>query len=126
MLDDSGYDAYRHSQVEARAATADPHQLVLMLVDGLLDELARVEGHLQAKNYERKGQSIARCMNILGGLDTALDMEKGGALAVELHRLYDFCGSQLFEVGLKNDPAGLTVVRTIINDLREGWEALSL
>ena len=92
----------------------------------LLDELARVEGHLQAKNYERKGQSIARCMNILGGLDTALDMEKGGALAVELHRLYDFCGSQLFEVGLKNDPAGLTVVRTIINDLREGWEALSL
>lgn len=125
MLDNSGYDAYKHSQVEARAAAADAQQLVLMLIDGLLDELARVEGHLDARNYERKGQSIARCMDILGGLDTALDLEKGGPLAEELHRLYDFCGSQLFAVGLSNDKAGVALVRTVISNLREGWEALA-
>jgi len=125
MYDDSGYDAYQHTQVEAKAASADPHQLVLMLVDGFLDELDRIEGHLAAKQLERKGQSVARCMDILSGLDTALDMKKGGAVTQQLHDLYDFCGRQLFEVSLKNDPAGLVVVRKVMTDLREGWQALA-
>lgn len=125
MFDDSGYDAYQHAQVEAKAASADPHQLVLMLVDGFLDELYRVEGHLEARNMERKGQSVARCMDILGGLDTALDLEKGGAIAQELHRLYDYMGRQLFEVSIKNDPAGLTIIRQVMGDLREGWQAMA-
>ena len=125
MYDDSGYDAYQYTQVEAKAASADPHQLVLMLVDGLLDELDRIEGHLQARQLDRKAQSVARCMDILSGLDTALDMKKGGAIAQQLHDLYDFCGRQLFEVSLKNDPAGLAVIRKVMNDLKEGWQALA-
>ncbi|MCG8517642.1 MULTISPECIES: flagellar export chaperone FliS [Marinobacter] len=125
MIDDTGYDAYQHAQVEARAASADPHQLVLMLVDGLLDELARIEGHLAAGNLERKAESVTRCMDILGGLDTALDLENGGPIAEELHRLYDFCGRQLFDVSVKNDPAGLKVVHQVMSDLREGWQAMA-
>jgi|SRR5690606_7476102 flagellar protein FliS len=125
MLEDNGYDAYKHSQVEARAASADPHQLVLMLVDGFLDELARIEGHLEAGNLERKATSIARCMDILGGLDTALDLENGGPIAEELHRLYDYCGRQLFDVSIKNDASGLETVRKVMTDLREGWQAMA-
>ena len=73
-----GYDAYQFAATQAKAASADPHQLVLMLMDGLLDEMARAEGHIQVKQYERKGQAINKCLQILGGLDSALDMEKGG------------------------------------------------
>lgn len=125
MLEDNGFDAYRHTQVEARAASADPHQLVLMLIDGFLDELARIEGHLEAGNLERKAASIAKCMDILGGLDTALDLEKGGPIAEELHRLYEYCGRQLFEVSLRNDASGLEPVRRVMTNLREGWQAMA-
>ena len=82
-----GYDAYQFAATQAKAASADPHQLVLMLMDGLLDEIARAEGHILARQYERKGQSINKCLQILGGLDSALDMDKGGELASNLHRL---------------------------------------
>ncbi|MDX9875789.1 MAG: flagellar export chaperone FliS [Spongiibacteraceae bacterium] len=125
MSDFSGYDAYRHTTVEARAATADPHQLVLMLVDGLLEELARAAGHMEAKRYDRKGQSISKCMDILSGLDTALDLEKGGEIAAQLRELYDFCGRQLFEASVNNDPGMLAVVEQVITNLREGWQALA-
>ncbi len=125
MTDYSGHEAYRHSSVEARAASADPHQLVLMLIDGLLDELARAAGHMEAKHMERKGQSIAKCMDILSGLDTALDMEKGGEMALQLRQLYDFCGRHLFQASLKNDVAGLAVVEQIIANLRDGWQAMA-
>lgn len=125
MYSDSGFDAYQQTATEARAASADPHQLVLMLVDGLLDELARVEGHIQARRPERKGVAIKKCMQILGGLDSALDMQKGGELAQSLRQLYDYCGQQLFEVSLSHDLDKLAKVVKIISELRIGWQAMA-
>lgn len=137
MTDDSGYDAYRRSQVETRAASASQEQLVLMLVDGFLDEISRLDGHLHAfndptnntalksKSLEKKGHSITRCINILRGLDTALDMDTGGELAQNLHDLYDFMGKQLFKVSVSNDLSDLDPIRTTMSDLREGWVAMA-
>ncbi|WP_337074076.1 lateral flagellar export chaperone LafC [Aeromonas veronii] len=120
-----GYDAYQFAATQAKAASADPHQLVLMLMDGLLDEMARAEGHIQARQFERKGQAISKCLQILGGLDSALDMEKGGELAVNLHRLYDYCGQKLFEISVSNNVEGFAEVRKILQELKEGWEAMA-
>ncbi|QYH27716.1 flagellar export chaperone FliS [Aeromonas salmonicida subsp. masoucida] len=122
-----GYDAYQFAATQAKAASADPHQLVLMLmlIDGLLDEMARAEGHILAKQFERKGQTINKCLQILGGLDSALDMEKGGELAANLHRLYDYCGQRLFEISVSNDVAGFAEVRCILLELKEGWKAMA-
>ena len=58
------YDSYRTVDLEARAAAASPYELVLVLLDGLLDELARARGHIEAKRYQQKGQSLAKCLNI--------------------------------------------------------------
>ncbi|MGL4715962.1 MAG: lateral flagellar export chaperone LafC [Aeromonas sp.] len=120
-----GYDAYQFAATEAKAASADPHQLVLMLMDGLLDELARAEGHIVARQFERKGQAIRKCLQILGGLDSALDMAKGGELAVNLHRLYDYCGQRLFEISVSNDVTGFAEINKILAELKEGWEVMA-
>lgn len=125
MFDDSGFDAYKHTQLDARAASADPHHLVLMLIEGFLDELARVEGHIEAKQFDRKAKSIAKCLDILSGLDTALDREKGGQLAENLHQLYDFCGRRLFEVSVSNELSGLEVIYKVMGDLKDGWENIA-
>lgn len=120
-----GYDAYQFAATQAKAASADPHQLVLMLMEGLLDEMARAEGHILARQFERKGQAISKCLQILGGLDSALDMEKGGELASNLHRLYDYCGQKLFEISVSNNVEEFAEVRKILQELKEGWEAMA-
>lgn len=120
-----GYDAYQFAATQAKAASADPHQLVLMLMDGLLDEMARAEGHILARQFERKGQAISKCLQILGGLDSALDMDKGGELAANLHRLYDYCGQKLFEISVSNNVEEFAEVRKILQELKEGWEAMA-
>lgn len=122
---DDGMAAYQQAATHARAASANPHQLVLMLIDGFLDELSRAEGHMQARQYERKGRSVAKCLDILGGLDSALDMEQGGELALNLHRLYDYCGHRLFEISTANQIDGFSEVRSIIGELRAGWESMA-
>lgn len=122
---DTGFDAYRQSEVEVKASTASPAHLVLMLLDGLLDELARAEGHLQARNFERKGESVKKSMRILGGLDASLDPSKGGPLAENLHQLYAYCGRRLFKSSLRNDLEGIRHVAALMRNIRDGWAGLA-
>ena len=119
------YDSYRSVDLEARAAAASPYELVLMLFDGLLDELARARGHIEGKRYQQKGQSLEKCLNILNGLNSALDYEGGGEVVQGLARLYDYCIYRLSEVSVSLDLAGLDEVVNLLGVLREGWDGVS-
>ncbi|APP08436.1 flagellar export chaperone FliS [Vibrio harveyi] len=121
MLMDSGYDSYQQVDLDAQAASANPHQLVVMLIDGLLDEVERIRGHLAANRLAEKGASINKCMNILIGLSSALDEENGGEIANNLRQLYDFCQVELFYTSVQNDTSRLDNVERVMGNIREGW-----
>lgn len=122
MLMDSGYDSYQQVDLNAQAAAATPHQLVVMLIDGLLDELERVRGHINSGRLEQKGKGINKCMNILVGLDSALDEENGGEIAANLHQLYDFCQAELYQASVNNDADKLESVEKVMAHIKEGWQ----
>ncbi|MFM2582284.1 flagellar export chaperone FliS [Vibrio campbellii] len=121
MLMDSGYDSYQQVDLDAQAASANPHQLVVMLIDGLLDEIERVRGHLAANRLAEKGIGINKCMNILIGLSSALDEENGGEIAENLRQLYDFCQVELYYTSIQNDATRLDNVERVMGNIREGW-----
>ncbi|MCG6268342.1 flagellar export chaperone FliS [Vibrio furnissii] len=121
MLMDSGYDSYQQVDLDAQAAAATPHQLVVMLIDGLLNEIERIRGHISVGRLAEKGAGINKCMNILIGLDSALDMESGGELATNLHQLYDFCQVELYQASVQNDVERLNTVETVMGNIKEGW-----
>ena len=120
-----GYDSYRAVDLEAKAASASPYELVLVLFDGLLDELARVRGHIEAKRYEQKGVAIEKCMAILNGLNGALDMDGGGEVVKGLARLYDYCVFKLSEISVSLSLEGLDEVVALVGTLREGWDGVN-
>ncbi|MFA0085439.1 flagellar export chaperone FliS [Vibrio sp. 10N.286.49.C2] len=121
MLMDSGYDSYQQVDLNAQAAAASPHQLVVMLIDGLLDEVERVRGHINAGRLAEKGDGISKSMNILVGLDSALDLDAGGDIAQNLHQLYDFCQVELYHASVNNDVEKLASVERIMGTIKEGW-----
>jgi flagellar biosynthetic protein FliS len=120
-----GYDDYRLVDLEARAAAASPYELVLILFDGLLDELARLRGHIEHKRYEQKGRSVEKCINILNGLSSALDYDNGGELVQGLARLYDYCIYRLSDISATLSLEDLDEVVKLLGILREGWEGVS-
>lgn len=120
-----GYDSYRSVDLEAKAASSSPYELVLMLFDGLLDELARARGHIEAKRFQQKGRSLEKCLNILNGLSGALDYEQGGELVQNLARLYDYCIYKISDVSVSLSLADLDEVVRLLGTLREGWEGVS-
>ena len=120
-MDYEAYRSYHAVNLEAQTATASPVQLVLVLFDGLLEELARARGHLQARRFEQKGDSIGKCLDILGGLSSALDTEHGGEVVANLARLYDYCAYRLHQASAELEVAGLDEVERLLLTLKGGW-----
>lgn len=124
-LANESYDSYRSVDLEAKAATASPYELVLVLFDGLLDELARARGHIEAKHYQEKGRSLEKCLNILNGLNSALDYDNGGEVVQGLSRLYDYCIYRLSDVSVSLSLEGLEEVVHLLEVVREGWDGVN-
>ena len=86
-----GYSQYKEIDLAARTAAASPLELVLVLFSGLMDELERAKSHIEGRRFEKKAQSINKCIDILNALTSSLEFETGGELVVNLSRLYDHC-----------------------------------
>jgi flagellar protein FliS len=120
-LDYDAYNSYHAVNLDAQAARATPVQLVLILMDGLLEEIARARGHIEARRYEQKAASLDKCIQILNGLSSSLDEESGGEVVANLGRLYDYCAHRLHTVGVQLDTAMLDEVTGLLGTLRSGW-----
>lgn len=122
---DNGLGGYRTVNMQAQTAQASPVELVLMLVDGLLDEMARLRMHIAQVRYESKAQSIAKCADILTGLGSALEVESGNEVVENLSRLYDFCAQHLNQAGIDMDVAKVDEVIQLVTTLRAGWQGMA-
>jgi flagellar protein FliS len=114
------YGSYHATSLDAQTARASPLELVLLLTDGLLDELARARAHILAKRYEQRAASINKCVDIINGLSSSLDVD-GGKVVANLAALYEFCANHLHGAGLRQDPAMIDEVVKIMGTIRGGW-----
>ena len=118
------YGSYHAVDLDAQTSRASPVELVLLLTNGLLDELARARAHIVAKRYEQKAASIDKCVEIINGLSSSLDFEYGGETVANLANIYDFCAQHLQGAGIKLDPAMVDEVIRILTTIRQGWQGV--
>lgn len=121
MLNPDAYSNYHAVNLEAQTARASPVELVLLLTDGLLEELARARGHIVGKRFEQKAVSLDRCIEIINGLSSSLDYDSGGEVVASLDRLYDYCASRLYTAGVKLDAGIIDEVTGLLGTIRNGW-----
>ena len=116
---------YRNSGALAEAnGGADPHRLIQMLFEGVLERVAVARGAMQQGDVATKGERIGRAIDILDGLRMHLDMEQGGELASNLEALYDYMQRRLVEANLRNDVAALDEVANLLREIKSGWDAI--
>ncbi|MFA9440769.1 flagellar export chaperone FliS [Uliginosibacterium sp. sgz301328] len=123
-MNHDAYQSYHAVDLGARTAQASPVQLVLILMDGLLDELARARAHIEARRYEMKAASLDRAIEMLNGLSSALDFESGGEVVANLADLYDYCAERLYQAGVQLDVTRIDEVIGLLATLREGWQGM--
>ena len=93
----NGLQAYQKVNTQTSITDADPHKLIQLLYNGALERINMAKARMRAKDFEGKGKLITKTIEIIGGLRSFLDFEKGGDLALRLESLYDYMERTLFE-----------------------------
>ena len=116
--------AYESVSVTAELLEADPHRVIQMLMEGFLSRLNAAKGYIERRNYQEKTNCINKSIEILNGLLVSLDMEKGGEIAQVLKELYHFMLQQLVKANMKNDPMLIDNVKSLMQNVKDGWDAI--
>jgi flagellar secretion chaperone FliS len=105
--------------------TATPGQLVLMLYDGAIGFLERgLVGFAQTDPLEFNltiNNNILRAQAIINEINSRLDMERGGEIAANFRRLYNYLLVRLNEANRKKKREPLDEVLTHLRGLRDSW-----
>jgi len=123
--DNHALQRYHQVGVEAQVASATPHELVQMLLDGAVARVGAAKVAMEAGEIARKGELISSAIAMVEGLRSALDVERGGELAANLEALYDYIERRLLEANLRGEAAALDEVVSLLREVQSGWRAIS-
>lgn len=110
--------AYR----ETGALTTDPVGLVVVLYDMLLKDIRDAISALASSDIQRRAEAIRHSMLVLQQLQGTLDMEKGGVVATNLDRFYNFIRAKLLEGQIKVSSEIFRQQAIFVMSIRDAWE----
>lgn len=115
---------YQTVNTKAQVMEASPHRLIQMLMEGGLSRLAQAKGAMEREQTALKGDLISKAIAIICGLREGLDLEKGGEVASNLDRLYEFMVMRLIEANVKNESKIIDEVADLLRNVKMGWDAI--
>lgn len=114
--------SYAHQSYKtANITTADRGKLVIMIYDHCIKWTKKAEEELTSSNLEHMVRAVQRVQNGLTELMCALDMERGGEIAKNLFRLYEFYSRHLTQAIKDRSSQCLRDVSAMMSMLREAW-----
>ena len=116
--------AFRSYQ-RVRISTNDPTKIVVMLYEGAVRNLVQAADHFRASRKAEGSDRITKTLDIVHYLTNTLDREKGGEIASNLERLYDFVRDTLAEANIYSDTNRIQTAMGILQTLLEGWQAIA-
>ncbi len=120
----SNLSAYHAVSVHGGVAQADPHGLVLMLLDACAERLTTACGCIERRDIVRKAKLLHSSVTLIAELRGSLNLAAGGPLAANLSDLYDYMMRQLLKANVNSEPGPVREVLGLLNDIRSAWIAI--
>ncbi|MCX5829435.1 MAG: flagellar export chaperone FliS [Deltaproteobacteria bacterium] len=119
------YKAVTKSYQQANFLSADPIKLIRMCYEGAISNLKLARDAYIVRDYEAKGKSLLKALDIIHELNASLDMGKGGEIAKNLRALYLYMTQVLTEADLKKDMTVFEEVIRMLEELESAWQELA-
>ena len=120
--------AYQNAERQALEETNDPHLIVMTMLDALVKSMQIFVDNINLKkggNAEMKSKHFSRSISIIYALQSSLDFEKGGDIANNLFRLYEYARQQLLQDWKDNTIEGTEKAIISLDEIRDAWHQLS-
>ncbi len=115
---------YQRVDVASRVEGANPHQLVTILYDELLKALDAMAAAMARVDYVQRGERQARALRLISGLETSLDFEQGGDIAIGLAKIYREARRLTIAAGRENDVKLVERAREMLGEVAQAWEQI--
>ena len=111
---------YQRTNVE----TSDPLQLVILCYDAAIKDLKAAKQFHKNQAMQATYDKISHAQDVITELLVALDYERGGEIARNLSRLYNFMLRQLIGLHIKKNTVMYDHLIYLLSDLKEAWEQI--
>jgi flagellar protein FliS len=112
---------YRKTDVE----TAGKLDLVIMCYENAIRFLKQAMGHYESNAFEEKARALQKVFDIISELKSALDIEKGQRIAINLNSIYDYLLRSLLEADIRRDLDAFKSAIRLLAELKEAWESIA-
>lgn len=100
---------------------ADPHQLILRLMNGALERIAQAKGAIAQRDKQAKGELMGKAISIIDALNACLDHSQQGNLSQNLADLYEYMNVRLLEANIEENTSKLDEVSKLMQEIRSAW-----
>ncbi|MCB0321534.1 MAG: flagellar export chaperone FliS, partial [Bdellovibrionales bacterium] len=102
----------------------DRGRLLLMMYEGALKFLRQSKAGLEQNDIGKFCRFLSKAQAIIAELMNTLDFEKGGKIAKDLDRLYDFMLFYLTEANLHRDAERITKVIGLLDTVYSAYKEI--
>jgi flagellar protein FliS len=116
------------SYLQNQVLTASPAELILLLFDEGLRTLKKAETAFAIETpdrFEVINNHLLHVQDVLMELSLSLDLEKGGELAANLQRIYDFMMRHLSQANSAKVIQPVIEVHHLLTTLRNAWQQVT-
>lgn len=120
MVQANPSDVYKRTSIQ----TADPLHLIILCYDSAICDLKKAKELHGRREMNDAYRSIRHAQDIITELLVGLDYERGGNIARNLNRIYNFVLRQLIGINSREDTSVYDHLIKILSGLKDGWEAI--
>lgn len=120
MYTKNAHEQYKNIQV----TTVDRGRLLLMMYEGAIKFLKQSKAGIEDGDIVKFCRFLSKAQAIIAELMNTLDFEKGGDIARDLDRLYDFMLFYLTEANLYRDPQRISKVISLIETIYSAYKEI--
>ena len=112
------YSTYENNYIQIESK----EDLLVKTYEEILSNLNIAKIALKENDIKEKAERITKVTDAILVLRASLDLEKGGEIAQNLERLYDFCIEELLKANTLNKEEHLQNVIDVLTPIYEGFK----
>ena len=114
-------NTYNQTKASSDANKQDGYEAVKYALDQVIGSMEKLNSGLE--NAEKE-HHFERALSSIYFLQKCLDFEKGGELAKNLFKVYEYCRVQIIDFALKGTVEKLDTAIEFVQTILEGWEGI--
>jgi len=120
-----GYGNMSQQYGRTSIETAGKLDLIIMCYEKTIQLLRQAKDHFDGNDIEKKARKMQKALDIINELQSCLNIEKGGQIAMNLDAIYTYITQRLLQGDINKDLSVFDECVNLLSELKEAWSEIS-